>query len=309
MQVIALRKAELGEGFQVARALPTRERRMVGAWCFLDHLGPVELGGGRGMHVAPHPHTCLQTFTWMMRGEILHRDSLGSEQVIRPGQVNLMTAGPGIAHTEDSLQDGTVLHAAQLWIALPDSHAAVEPAFDHYPELPQWQHKGVELSLLVGEFAGYVAPTRVYTPLVALDLHAPQGGLVSLPLRRDFEYGLLPTVGSVIPRFVRNAPAEGTATETGEGVVLDAHRFAYLAPGVTSLQLELAPGSRCLLIGGEPFAESITMWWNFVAHSKGYIDAAYADWQNGSARFPDVPGATSARLPSPRPAWQTGPAA
>lgn len=116
---IAARNADLGDGMTVRRVLPSRQQRMVGAWCFLDHAGPVDFPAGRGMHVGAHPHIGLQTFTWLIEGEVLHRDSLGNEQIIRPGQVNLMTAGRGVVHTEDSLRDGSRLHAAQLWIALP----------------------------------------------------------------------------------------------------------------------------------------------------------------------------------------------
>ncbi|MFT0850790.1 pirin family protein [Achromobacter sp. F4_2707] len=285
MQFIDLRKAELGAGFTVGRALPTRERRLIGAWCFLDHLGPVELRGNAGMHVEAHPHTCLQTFTWMMEGEILHRDSLGSEQVVRPGEVNLMTAGRGIAHTEDSLQ-GERLHAAQLWIALPEEHADIEPAFNHYPELPRWSHQNIECTLLVGEFEGKQAPARVYTPLVGLDLHAHKEGRMELPLRPDFEYGLLPLQGNV---SINN-------------VDINDGKFVYLEPGGATLDLSFSVDTRCLLIGGEPFPATISMWWNFVAHSREYINQAYQDWQSGSNRFPPVPGATH-RLDSPRPAW------
>lgn len=292
MQRIALRRAELGEGFAVARALPTRERRMVGAWCFLDHMGPVDLARSDGMRVEAHPHTCLQTFTWMIEGEILHRDSLGSEQIIRPGQVNLMTAGHGIAHTEYSL-GGHSLHGAQLWIALPPEHADMAPAFDHYPELPMWSRHGVTFTLLAGGFEGHEAPTRLYSPLVGLDLHAPRGGTVDLPLRADFEYGILPTQGEV---GIYDVDMEADASIT------DA--FIYMPPGGETLNLSLPPGGRCLLIGGRPFGGTISMWWNFVASSREYIDQAYLDWQRGSNRFPPVPGATH-RLPSPRPAWMS----
>lgn len=285
MQFIDLRKAELGEGFMVGRALPTRERRLVGAWCFLDHLGPVKLRGHDGMHVDAHPHTCLQTFTWMMEGEILHRDSLGSDQVVRPGQVNLMTAGRGIAHTEDSLQ-GEQLHAAQLWIALPAEQADIDPAFDHYPELPMWSQDGIDCTLLAGAFGGRQAPTRVYSPLVGLDLHTSAGGQTRLPLRPDFEYGLLPLSGELRINEVD----------------MDISRFVYLEPGRESLDLALPAGGRCLLIGGEPFPGTISMWWNFVGHTREYINQAYHDWQAGSARFPAVPDARL-RMDSPRPAW------
>lgn len=288
MQFIDLRKAELGEGFTVGRAVPTRERRLVGAWCFLDHLGPVDLRNHDGMHVGAHPHTCLQTFTWMMEGEIVHRDSLGSDQIIRPGQVNLMTAGRGIAHTEDSLESER-LHAAQLWIALPPEHADVDPAFDHYPELPRWSSGGIALTLLAGGFEGRQAPTRIYTPLVGLDLHSVEEGRASLPLRPDFEYGLLPMQDSV---RINN-------------VDIDIDRFLYLEPGRDTLDISLPAGGRCLLIGGEPFPGTISMWWNFVGHTREYISQAYLDWQAGSDRFPPVPGACD-RLDSPRPPWRIG---
>lgn len=285
MQIIALRTAELGEGFTVGRALPTRDRRMVGAWCFLDHIGPIEQRSGAGMHVGAHPHIGLQTFTWMMEGKVLHRDSLGSEQLLRPGQVNLMTAGRGVAHTEDSLEGGR-LHAAQLWIALPAEHAEIAPAFDHYPGPPKWSNAGVELTLLVGEFDGREAPTRVYSPLMGLDLHAPEGGRVVLPLRPEFEYGLLPTTGIL--------RVNDTDIATGS--------FAYLAPGEESLELAVPEGGRCLLVGGEPFGSTVSMWWNFVSTSRDDIDQAYRDWQAGIDRFPPVPHARE-RLDSPRPPW------
>lgn len=285
MQFIDLRKAELGEGFMVGRALPTRERRLVGAWCFLDHLGPVALRGHDGMHIDAHPHTCLQTFTWMMEGEILHRDSLGSDQVIRPGQVNLMTAGRGIAHTEDSLE-GDRLHAAQLWIALPQEHADIAPAFDHYPELPRWSTQGVDFTLLAGSYEDWQAPTRIYTPLVGLDMQAEAGGRVSLPLRPEFEYGLLPMQNSI---RINN-------------VDIDINQFVYLEPGRDTLELSFSEGARCLLVGGEPFPGTISMWWNFVGHTREYINQAYHDWQAGTERFPSVPGARQ-RMDSPRPAW------
>ena len=134
-QRLPARKTILGVDTPILRALPHRERRMVGAWCFLDHLGPTQFAPGDGMHVGAHPHIGLQTFTWMIEGEVLHRDSLGNEQVIRPGQVNLMTAGHGISHTEDSAAEGARMHAAQLWIALPDAERDRAPAFQNHPEI------------------------------------------------------------------------------------------------------------------------------------------------------------------------------
>lgn len=160
---ISSRDADLGDGMLVRRLLPSRLQRMVGAWCFLDHAGPVNFPAGKGMHVGAHPHVGLQTFTWLIEGEVMHRDSLGNEQLIRPGQVNLMTAGRGIVHTEDSVADGQRLHAAQLWIALPPEAEDCPPDFAHHPVLPQWQARGAQLTLLAGTYGKATAPTRLFS--------------------------------------------------------------------------------------------------------------------------------------------------
>lgn len=284
---ITPRATDLGEGLLVHRALPTRQRRMVGAWCFLDHAGPVTFPPGQGMKVGAHPHTALQTFTWMIEGAVMHRDSLGNELIIRPGQVNLMTAGHGIAHTEDSLADSPRLHAAQLWIALPSADADCAPAFDHYPELPEWIEGASTLTLLAGEFAGRAAPTRLYSPLLGMDIHQQQSGALDLPLNPVFEYGLL--------------ALEGGFRLEGEAFAID--EFAYLPPGRSQLRLELEAGSRVLLLGGEPFPEPIVMWWNFVGHSQAAITEAYRAWTAQEARFGDVPGGEGRRLVAPAPPW------
>ena len=166
-QRLPARVSMIGEGTPIRRALPNRARRLVGAWCFLDHAGPVQFGPGDGLHVGAHPHIGLQTFTWMIEGEVLHRDSLGHEQVVRPGEVNLMTAGRGIAHTEDSVQDGGRLHAAQLWIALPRAECNREPAFAHYPVLPVVQAGGFSRErqghlVTRRAFAAEAAPATVF---------------------------------------------------------------------------------------------------------------------------------------------------
>lgn len=282
-QRIALRAAELGQGLTVRRALPTRHRRRVGAWCFLDHIGPINLQEGAGLHVGAHPHTGLQTFTWMVQGQILHRDSLGSEQVVRPGQVNLMTAGHGIAHTEDSLPEATVLHAAQLWIALPPAQADLDPAFDHYPDLPTWTQDHVACTLLAGHHAGHVAPTRVHTPLLGMELAAPVEATTTLSLDPAFEYGLLPLIGTV-----------DIGPERVQG-----DEFAYLGQGRNSVQLTLAAGSRALLLGGAPFEPPIVMWWNFVGLSRPYIAQAVADWAAQAPRFGRVQGGEGRRIDAP----------
>src|SRR5699024_4297800 len=170
LQRLGARTAEVG-GIPVHRILPQRQRRLIGAWCFLDHAGPAvssadDAGSTKGMRVGPHPHTCLQTFTWMLAGEILHRDSLGSEQIIRPGELSMMTTGHSIAQTEASLADARELHAVELWIAQPHKDRDTRPRFDHYDGLPRCTDQGLALTLLTGAFMGHQAPTLAFSPLV-----------------------------------------------------------------------------------------------------------------------------------------------
>ena len=284
---IPARTAEIGGGVPVARMLPSRHRRTIGAWCFLDHAGPARFAAGQGLRVGPHPHTGLQTFTWMLEGEVLHRDSLGNEQVIRAGQVNLMTAGRGIAHTEESVAGETRLHTAQLWIALPARVADMAPRFDHYPDLPRWNEGGAEAVLLAGAFMGRQSPVLVHTPLVGVDWHAPRDAALTLALDPAFEYGLVPLTG----------PA------TAQGQALAADELLYLPPGAGTLRLELPAGTRALLIGGAPFGEDITIWWNFVGHGKPYIAQAQRDWQAHSERFGEVHGFDGPRIEAPPLPW------
>lgn len=287
LQRIAGRPSVLGEGVTVLRAIPTRQRRMIGAWCFLDHLGPVDFPAGHGMHVGAHPHIGLQTFTWLIEGEVLHRDSLGSEQVIRPGQVNLMTAGRGVVHTEDSLADGQRLHAAQLWIALPPHAAGCPPAFDHFPDLPRWREGAVTLTLLAGTYAGYRMPATFHSPLVGMDANSPDGGELRLALDPAFEYGLLVLEGAM------QADAERYARD----------ELAYRPPGAGELLLQLASGSRVLIIGGVPFLAPVLMFWNFVGHDKADIASAWREWEGGYPRFGRVAGDEGRRLKAPPLPW------
>lgn len=265
LQRVTARAAEIGGGITVSRLMPSRQRRMIGAWCFLDHAGPAEFEPGGGLAVGPHPHIGLQTFTWMIQGEALHRDSLGNVQVIRPGQVNLMTAGHGIAHTEESLPDERHAHAAQLWIALPYEQRDIAPAFDHHPDLPRWQEQGVTFTLLAGALAGRQAPCRLYSPLLGADLACHDASTLQLTLDPHFEYGLLPLEGGL---------------EVG-GEHFAVNELAYLGDGRDGLQLQLDPGARVLLLGGAPFGAEIFMWWNFVGHSKGEIARAQKAWEEG----------------------------
>jgi redox-sensitive bicupin YhaK (pirin superfamily) len=285
---IATREAEIGGGLVIRRALPSLMRRMVGAWCFLDHAGPVEVGAGGGLRVGPHPHIGLQTFTWMIEGAVVHRDSLGNEQLITPGQVNLMTAGSGIAHSEDSADGspGAVpsgrLHAAQLWIALPDAQRQRAPAFRNYPHLPLLELEGFSVRVLAGSTAGRTSPVEVYSPLMAADLTAPGAASLSLPLSRSFEHAAL--------------VLSGTALVAGEQ--LSPGTLLYLGPGREQLEISCAAPLRLLIIGGAPFAEEILLWWNFVARRPQEIEAATHAW-NAGERFGVVAGSPSPRLVAP----------
>ena len=262
LQRLPTRLADVG-GIPIHRAIPQRALRKVGAWCFLDHAGPAE-PPPPGMQVGPHPHIGLQTFTWMIEGEVLHRDSLGNEQIIRPGQVNLMTAGRGIAHSEES--QTVHVHAAQLWIALPDSHRHIAPRFQHYPDLPKTKIGDFDATVLAGEALGLAAPAQVHTPLMSVDLHASgqaSPAKVQFPLRADFEHAVMSLSGLVMV----------------EGEPLPEQELIYLPVGRESVNIECAPDSRLLIIGGEPMDEAILLWWNFVARTTEEMQEARAQWE------------------------------
>jgi len=276
-------RATVGEGFEIRRALPNRRRRMVGAWCFLDHAGPADYAAGRGLNVGPHPHIGLQTFSWMIEGSILHTDSLGYRQWIQPGQVNLMTAGQGISHAEESDPEKPGrFQLAQLWIALPDAERHREPSFHHYPELPVLDRGGFRISVLAGRFAGEQAPAAVYSPLVGVDLAAAGPGRTELALDPAFEHGAM--------------TLEGEVTVGGEP--LAAGTLLYFGPGRERLEVETGSAARLLLVGGAPFGEEVLLWWNFVARTYGEMEQATRDWLEGD-RFGEVRGARGARLVAP----------
>ena len=283
LERISARASVIGKDFTIRRALPSRQRRMVGAWCFLDQAGPVTYGAGQGLRVGPHPHIGLQTFTWMIDGEIMHRDSLGYEQVIRPGQVNLMTAGRGIVHAEDAVTDDPGrLHAAQLWIALPDAERHREPSFHHYPELPVLEWGGFTVTVLAGTAFGQTAPALIFSPLVGVDLACAGPAETLVPLNPAFEHAVLVLSGAV--------EVEGETLEPGT--------LLYLGTARAQLALQSQAAARLLLIGGEPFAEEILLWWNFVARNRDEMVTATADW-NAGRTFGTVSGSPSARLVAP----------
>ena len=265
VELLAAREAAVG-GLAVRRALPRRTRRTVGAWCFADHFGPASPPAS--MQIGPHPHIGLHTVTWLVEGELVHRDSLGSEQSIRPGQLNLMTAGHGVAHAEEEPAAAGRVHGIQLWVAQPESTRHGTAAFEHHAELPQVALGGAAATVLVGEMAGERSPARADTPLVGADL-ALRGGPVTVPLDRRFEHALVVLDGTV---------AVG-ADEVGPGVL------AYLGEGRDEVGLASAGPSRVVLLGGEPFPEPILMSWNFVARTRAEVDRAAAEWNAADDRF------------------------
>ncbi|MEJ1110979.1 MULTISPECIES: pirin family protein [unclassified Kribbella] len=300
LEFLEPREVILGRTTKVRRLLPNKNRRMVGAWCFVDHYGPDDLTsrvdsydvpGERGMQVPPHPHTSLQTVSWLFEGEIEHRDSVGSHAMVRPGELNIMTAGNGIAHSEVSTPTAPpILHGAQLWVALPDSvRTTVAPAFNAYADLPTIDFDGARATVMIGTVAGVTSPAPAYTPLVGADLTIDPGRTLTLPLTPSNEYAVLIvdgslTVGDLTPGF-------------GE--------MAYLGDGRDTLELVAsANGARLLLLGGEPFEEQLVMWWNFIGRSHEEIVASRDAWQaaiasRGTDRFPMVAGYDGDPLPAP----------
>ncbi|RLU89147.1 pirin [Streptomyces griseocarneus] len=273
----------LGESTVVRRLLPSLGRRMVGAWCFVDHYGPDNIADEPGMQVPPHPHMGLQTVSWLHEGEVLHRDSLGSLRTLRPGQLGLMTAGRAIAHSEESPRDHLpLLHGAQLWVALPEGHRHTAPMWEHHAELPQVTGGGLRATVVMGELDGAVSPATTFSPLVGADIALAAGASARLPVRPDFEYAALTMSGEAEVDGVRLAPGS----------------MLYLGCGRAELPVRADADSTFMLLGGEPFEERIVMWWNFVGRSHEEIAQAREDWTTGS-RFGEVHGYEGARLPAP----------
>ena len=273
----------LGGSTDVRRLLPTLGRRLVGAWCFVDHYGPDTVADGPGMQVPPHPHTGLQTVSWLLAGEVHHRDSVGSDQLVRPGELGLMTAGRAIAHSEQSPRShSALLHGAQLWVALPGAHRDTAPSFEHHTDLPVLRERGLAATLLLGQWAGARSPGTTFSPLVGADVTLSAGADSLVPLEPDFEHAVL--------------VASGTAEV--DGVVVAPGALLYLGCGRRDLRLRADRDCRLLLIGGEPFDEEIVMWWNFVARSGDEIAAARDAW-SAEERFGAVRGYDGDRLAAP----------
>jgi redox-sensitive bicupin YhaK (pirin superfamily) len=265
VELMAPREVPLGgpRAMSVRRTLPQRQRSLIGAWCFLDHYGPDPVSETGGMEVAPHPHTGLQTVSWLFTGEIEHRDSAGNVAMVRPQEVNLMTAGRGISHSEVSTPGTTVLHGAQLWVALPDADRDTDPGFQHYAPT-EVAGEGWRAHVFLGSLLGDTSPVATFTPLLGAELVLDPGATVTVPVEAPFEHGILVDLGSV--------RVDDVAAQVAD--------LAYVPPGRHEITLVAgAEGARLLVLGGPPFGESIVMWWNFVGRTHDEVVAYRTAWQ------------------------------
>jgi redox-sensitive bicupin YhaK (pirin superfamily) len=264
VEVMTPRDVPLGgpRAMGVRRTLPQRGRSLIGAWCFLDHYGPDDVAETGGMKVAPHPHTGLQTVSWLFTGEIEHRDSAGHHAMVRPGEVNLMTAGHGISHSEVSTAVTTTLHGAQLWVALPDAARDTDPTFAHHAP-PAVRGDGFEARVFLGSLLGHTSPVTTFTPLLGAELLLAPGAELVLDVDATYEHGVLVDTGAVV--------VAGTDVAKDE--------LAYVPPGSATLALRTDVPTRLLLLGGPPFGEAIVMWWNFVGRSHDEVVGYREEWQ------------------------------
>ena len=279
------RRTQVG-GLDVARVLPTKGRRTVGAWCFVDLLGPMDVEDPDPMEVGPHPHIGLATVTWLVEGEALHTDSLGTEQVIRAGQLNLMTAGHGIAHAE--LAARPPFRGVQMWVAQPEETRHGAASFEHHADLPRVELHGAEALVFVGGLADTSSPARTDTTLVGADMTL-RPGTTSVPLAVASEHAVVPLDGPV---------------KVGDEVV-EPGWLGLVPAGVDELPLEARDtGARLLLLGGEPLGEPVAMWWNFVARDPDELTAAWRHWNDRTDRFGTVASPLE-RMEAPPPPWVT----
>lgn len=277
-----VRDTNLGH-LKILRALPIRNKRMVGPWCFLDRYGPYIFTEGKPMDVAPHPHIGLQTVTWLLDGEIIHNDSLGFEGLIRPGGVNVMTAGDGISHAEQTPSENSgLLNGVQLWVALPDAERKIEAAFQHIEQVPSVELRGGVAQIFAGSVAGVTSPAEHYSEITGADIAVHSGEEMILSLNSQHEHAVLLLAGDA----------------EIERQHLDDRNFYYLGTDRSEIAFRSRNGARILLIGGEPFSESILMWWNFVARTPEEIIEARTDWEQGQ-RFGEVTAYKGERLSAP----------
>lgn len=284
--VIESRVRELTEGFKVRRVLPHAKRRMVGPFIFFDEMGPEILTEGKGLDVAPHPHIGLATVTYLLAGELLHRDSLGTVQPILPGEVNWMTAGSGIAHSERTPQElrttGAELFGIQTWVALPTKDEETEPSFFHHKsgELPVINENGKQVRLIAGSFYGERSPVKTFSEMFYADARLESG--VRLQITAEHEERAI----FIVDGSINVLPDDGA---------FNAGQLLVLKPG-QEIVVSAASGARLMLFGGEPLEDRRYIWWNFVSSSKDRIEQAKQDWRNGL--FKPVPQETE-RIPLP----------
>ncbi|MBR8740821.1 pirin family protein [Nocardiopsis sp. MG754419] len=279
VEIITARAVPLGgpRAMNVRRTLPQRQRSLIGAWCFVDHYGPDDVAATGGMDVAPHPHTGLQTVSWLFAGLVSHNDSGGNSGDIRPGEMNLMMAGAGICHSETSSATSGRLHGVQLWIALPEeARHSPERGFEHFVPAPTAFPGGSAL-VFIGSLLGSRSPVHTYTPLVGAELVIDPGGVLDLPVDAGFEHGLLVDTGAKV---------------TLEGVHVPKDAVGYTGVGARTLRVanEGTEPARLVLLGGAPFGEEVVMWWNFLARSTEEISRYREEWQNHGERFGRVEG-------------------
>ena len=275
------RELTLGD-LTISRALPVKDRRLVGPWCFLDRFGPLTFTDGKPMDVAPHPHIGLQTVTWLLDGEVVHDDSLGCQGLLRPGGINVMTSGSGIAHAEQTPRDhGRRLDGVQLWVALPDTHRQTEARFEHV-EAPAIETNAGIVRVFAGTLCGAASPASYYSDLVGADLLIHPQLELAVGLNPTYEHALLVLNGDC----------------SLEGLRLEERTLYYLGTRRSDMALKSTAGSRVLLVGGPPFPETILMWWNFVARTPEEIAEARADWET-HRRFGDVAAYRGPRLSAP----------
>ncbi len=277
------RKANVG-GLDIVRVLPTKGRRTVGAWCFVDLMTPDDLMEPPPMEVGPHPHIGLSTVTWLLSGEALHSDSLGTEQMIRPGQLNLMNAGHGIAHAELGITGG---RGVQMWVAQPEETRHGESSFEHFDELPLWQFSSGEAAVFIGSLDDVTSPAAAATPIVGAEFRMGPGR-VEVPADSRFEYALVPL----------DSPMRI------DDHVVEPGWIGLVEPGTAALRIEAGDsGGRAMLLGGVPLGEPIQMWWNFVARTKDELTDAWRAWRDHDTdRFAEVPSKLKP-METPTPPW------
>ncbi|MDP7704911.1 pirin family protein [Mycobacterium sp. TY815] len=286
VKILAAREVPLGgpRAMPVRRTLPQRQRSLIGAWCFVDHYGPVT-GSAARMDVPPHPHTGLQTVSWLFSGEVEHRDSAGVHAMVRPGELNLMTAGAGICHSEVAVGGG-VLHGAQLWVALPDAARDTGRDFAHYRPEPV-SVPGARASVFLGELAGSRSPVTTFTPLLGAQVDLDGHADLEFEIDPTFEHAVLSDEGDIALNEVPLSVAD----------------LGYQAPGHSALRLRNVGErpARVLVLGGAPFCEELVMWWNFVGRNHDEIVSYRQLWHDGDERFGAVRGyqGSVSRLPAP----------